>query len=424
MRAGLSRVTITPDHLTEMGGYVARVGPSLGTHDPLYCRALVLEENGTAAALVECDCLGLGLDYTRQVKNRVERATGIPASNVILAATHTHSGPASVFTYGCGALALDWLGWLPDQILSAVQLAKERLVASRVMTGSVGVPGVAINRRDPEAGALDEELIVVWFVGEHGQTIGSLLNFACHAVVMDAENRLYSADFPGAFCASVEEATGSPSVFLQGPCGNINPARRFTFEAVDRMGSALGKAAISTLASAREVDTLELEVGSRPLSLALLPPPDYDTLLLYLSEQIYLARAVPNDGDQRPIRTHRAMAAWAERTLADCCSGRLQTHVDTELQWLRLGDLVLTAVPGELFVEYGIAAKQLAGGRGRQAVVIAYANGDIGYIPTASAYAQAAYEVAWAFKYYGYPGALSPEAGQAIADALSEAIAS
>jgi hypothetical protein len=80
------------------------------------------------------------------------------------------------------------------------------------------------------------------------------------------------------------------------------------------------------------------------------------------------------------------------------------------VQAIRLGDLALVSAPGELFVELGLAVKQ---GAGTSNVFIAgFGNDNIGYIPTRRAYPLGGYEVSEAYKYYGYPAALAPEAGE------------
>jgi len=121
MQGGLAKVDITPQVGVDLTGYSARLEPSTGIHDRLFCRALVLSDGVTEAALVECDTLGFGLEYTRQVKRLIEEQVAIPAANVMVAATHTHSGPASVFLRHCGELPLDWLAEFPGKTVEAVR---------------------------------------------------------------------------------------------------------------------------------------------------------------------------------------------------------------------------------------------------------------------------------------------------------------
>jgi len=425
MLAGASKTDITPPLGTDLTGYIARPGPSIGVHDPLYCRALVLGDRGTSCALIECDVLGFGVEYTRQVKHLIEKETGIPAGNVMLAATHTHSGPASVFLQGCGELAVEWLDDLPGKIVEAVQTAQSDLEEVQMAVGRQVVPGVAINRRDA-GGPVDEELTAVWLTDVRGKSKAVLLHFACHAVVMGAENREVSADFPGAACASVEKALGGSCMYLQGPCGDINPALRLSFEAVVETGEKLAAAALGVVEMGGEgvvVGPGELSSKSQSLRLPLGQAPSFHELVELRREHDRGLGVVEPEDQRDQARMHRAMKSWAQRTIEACCSGLLQREVPVEVQCLELGNLLVIGVPGELFVEFGIEAKRKGRELGKHVLVVAYANGDIGYIPTPDSYEVGGYEVEWAYRYYGYPAALSAGAGARIGEAIETFVA-
>ncbi|NPV07479.1 MAG: hypothetical protein HPY83_05870 [Anaerolineae bacterium] len=423
MLAGFAKTDITPPAGTTLTGYLARLGPAEGVHDPLFCRALVLGQGVDQAALIVADTLGFGIEYTRQVKDAIAQAAGIAPERIILAATHTHAGPASVFLQGCGDLALDWLEGFPAQAVSAVQAAQAGLTEVSVHFASVDVPDVAINRRDPENGPVDEELSAVWFQDATGRVKGALMHFTCHAVVMDADNRLISADYPGAACRQLEELIGAPAMFVQGPCGDINPAHRHSFEAVDGSGAKLARAAAELIrGGGTPIEVGEPAVQSTTLALPLMAPPPYGQLLSFRREHASAAATAEAAGEAIRAKMHRAMVYWADLTIGGVCSGLLQGEVTVEAECLRLGDILLVTSPGELFVEFGLEAKRRARQGGKRAMVVAYANADIGYIPTASSYAKGGYEVEWAHKYYGYPGPLAPEAGEMVGQALAQFI--
>ena len=97
MRAGVSKVCITPPVGTWQGGYGARRHPSVGVHDDLFARALVLagDDGAPAGAVVAVDISGLSHDLADAARRRAGRATGIPAGSIALCASHTHGGPAT-----------------------------------------------------------------------------------------------------------------------------------------------------------------------------------------------------------------------------------------------------------------------------------------------------------------------------------------
>jgi hypothetical protein len=106
------------------------------------------------------------------------------------------------------------------------------------------------------------------------------------------------------------------------------------------------------------------------------------------------------------------MLEWAETTLAAVRNGTLSKSVAAELQIIRLGDIAFVGLPGEPFVELGLSIKETTGLR--TVFICGYTNDDIGYIPTRDEYSQGGYEIDEAFKYYGYPAALAPEAGEIL----------
>ncbi|GAI90376.1 unnamed protein product, partial [marine sediment metagenome] len=120
LRAGTAKVNITPPTGTELSGYVLREQPSLGIHDPLYARALVLEHDGHTIALVSCDLLALRDDSVRAIRTIASQQTGIPPSNIMLSCTHTHSGPATIFLRNCGSVNGEWLIELQRRIAQTV----------------------------------------------------------------------------------------------------------------------------------------------------------------------------------------------------------------------------------------------------------------------------------------------------------------
>ena len=100
---------------------------------------------------------------------------------------------------------------------------------------------------------------------------------------------------------------------------------------------------------------------------------------------------------------------WAAALVA----GTLPAHVEAEVMVIALGAVSLVLLPGEMFVEFGLAIKAHAAPR--PVLPLAYANGTPGYIPHRSAYAEGGYEVADAYRYYGAPAPFAPEAGEAVA---------
>src|SRR5689334_15748814 len=92
---GTGARNITPNVGCQMAGFDARKGVAEGVHDELFSRALVIDDGSTTAALVSVELLGIDCMLAARVRAEIEKRTGIPAQNVVLAATHTHCGPTT-----------------------------------------------------------------------------------------------------------------------------------------------------------------------------------------------------------------------------------------------------------------------------------------------------------------------------------------
>ena len=124
-----------------------------------------------------------------------------------------------------------------------------------------------------------------------------------------------------------------------------------------------------------------------------------------------------------PQTGSRILPAWSDnlcfaRPSIDTAYRKpLLPWVDAEIQVFRLGDLVLVGVPGEYFVELGLQIKEgIKEDGAKQVMICGFANGNVGYIPARRAYPKGGYEVAEAYKYYGYAAAIAPEGGEQIVD--------
>ena len=92
LRVGVATTDITPGTDYPVSGYYSE-RLSTGTKDPLLAKAMVFRQGDLSAAFVVCDLIAIASDLSNEVRRRVERQTGIPGDHVIVAATHTHTGP-------------------------------------------------------------------------------------------------------------------------------------------------------------------------------------------------------------------------------------------------------------------------------------------------------------------------------------------
>jgi neutral ceramidase len=386
VKVGAAKLDITPDGECHLAGYAAREQPALGVHDSVYVKAVTFQCEAFTAAVVSCDLLGFEPAFSDCLRGRLTAEAGV--AHAIITGTHTHSAPASMPLIGCGDVDPEGLEEIADRVMECARMAVRAAVPCRVKTGA-GEARVGMNRRarvgegtrlltsgerrpfDDTPGPLDLTVGVVQLVDQHEKGAALLFNHACHAVCLGHDNRLISADYPGAAASVLEQEPdlGMP-VFLQGACGDINPAvSSRDFEAAEAVGRAVAEATKEALSGR---DTLPL------------------TKLVFAERRLAL-----------PLR------GVSEEVQASVCA-------------LAADSFAVVTMPGEAFVELGMTVRSAS--PFPVTLVAGYANGNIGYLPTRSAYPEGGYEVESAYTYYGYPAPAAPEAGEAVMSGVLECL--
>ncbi|MCC6166888.1 MAG: neutral/alkaline non-lysosomal ceramidase N-terminal domain-containing protein [Caldilineaceae bacterium] len=409
LRAGVAQGTITPPPGLDLTGYIARQNPATGVRDPLYARSLVLDDGRRQIALVSCDLLSVDREFVDDTRRRITLATGLPGLQVMLATTHTHAGPATFFLQGCGDPDPAYVEDLQTRIVALVRQAQSALQPATLAVGEgSSVTGVH-NRRTP-GDVMDPAVEVLRVDRVDGTPLAVVVNYACHPTALSADNTRVSADYPGYVCAQVEAATGAVCLFLTGAIGDVGPVARGD-AVLTQIGQAVADETLRVLPGCTPLAGARLDTEGEILALPLADLPSRDQILDLRAG--YQQQALGAEGRHDPLqaRIARAMVGWSERILDMYRERTLQATVPAEILTLHVGELTIVGVPGELFVELGLQIKAAAPA---PVMVVGFANDSIGYIPARRAYPQGGYEIDDAYKYYGYPAVLAPEAGEMI----------
>lgn len=380
-KAGFGKVDVTPPLGAAYLSFQPRQTPFKGVHDPLFSRAVALEGANERVIMISVDSLGFSADvlgtdwdFIAATTTRIAAATGVSPDHVLLAATHAHSTPQTTHIAPSSQIPEleQWIRDLPDRIALSAVRAIEDLKDAALFYGRGEVKDVARNRRaDLYSGnaPLDPELSAL--VIRRCEDYGIVLNYACHPVTVQAQP-LVSADFPGRVGEILEtQHEVNICLFLQGAAGDINPVRDTTdFSDVDRYGSAIAKVASHILSGPLNQDKPLDEFIACAVDDVILdhrPPPPEDT--------IWETGAIP--------------AKEAALRLNELARVR---QITCRIQVIRLGDVLILAVAGELFTEWGLALKRAF--PNFHVMVAGYANGYIGYIPPTFAFDRGGYETA------------------------------
>ncbi len=415
IHVGAAVVDITPGVGISMGGYGARKGVATGIHDPLFVRAAVLSDGATTLVLAVCDLVGVSGELVDAARLLIERECGIPAANICVAATHTHSGAAPSREQGL----TEFLAVTARKICGAVQMALGAAEPVTLKYAETQVSTISQNRRHPEGPIETTGKILLAAPSGGAPAVATIVNFACHATVLEHDNLLYSADFPGAAARTVERAIGGSCVYMQGACGNINPIwMRHDFAEVERVGGILGAAATRTAHELRPLGEGQWAVNlnwsestpKTPAPGTLLTEPRFAAAVKRLNLP---RRVLPELGEIE--RELQELEAGMQRLEASDVAGRRalrprynQLRLDRvqkvqdpaaagdtrqiEIQAFRLSDeCAVIALPGEFFVETARELEQSCGVK--HLLICGYANDTIGYVAAAHEFPHAGYEV-------------------------------
>ena len=235
IKAGVARHCITPPIGVSLYGYFH---DRIGTYvkDDLFCHVMVIQGDGGKVVLVSLDMGAIRQEEVLAAKKLITEKTGIPGENVLICATHTHTGPVISPTsfLKCN---LEWLGALPGRIADTVKEADDKLqdailVPARTIAEDVGSNRVTRLKNGMEkfshegigqAGPVDKELQALRVCNMEGETFGMLVNFAQHADnIGGATADFISADWPGQVWRTIAQVYGEHviTVFLNGCCGD------------------------------------------------------------------------------------------------------------------------------------------------------------------------------------------------------------
>jgi len=390
-QAGSASVVITPGKATDLGGYAGRTGKSLGTHDDLYAKALVWEQKGNFYALITADLAGLSQKAAGRIKKKIRQQLGIPERHLVLACSHTHSGPTLDVFAGMGTPDSCYALFLEKRIVSCVQQALKSLAPACLVAGK-GKVRININRCWPE-GPVDEEISVL-LVRSAEKPIARLVNYACHPVVLGRDNLFFSADYPGVVQTMTEKVLGGITLFTLGCCGDINPQLRGSFQIAEKLGQVLAGEVIRVESLLPQGTQPEIKMRKEKIFLPLHPPSQKQLKKILVESQ----RQENKSTCLLEKVTWKRWADWACFYLSLSEKKDLPRKIPVTLTAISTGETTLLFLPGEVFVEIGLKIKKES--PFPHTVIVSCADGVVGYFPTGKVFCKHGYETDAAFIWY------------------------
>jgi sugar phosphate isomerase/epimerase len=412
LTTGIAIIDITPPVGYRMSGYFSE-RLSTGTSNPLNAKAIVLHQGRERAALVFCDIIGLSPDVSSRSRAQASKKTGIPVENILIASTHTHTGPLyfgalrkhfhdlAVAKYGSDPREkVDYPSELVAKLVKVITQADATVKPFRIEAGVAEQQGLSFNRRfhmkngsvrfnpgvlNPDivrvAGPIDTDVGIVLFHKADGRSAAAaLINFTLHLDTVGGTK--YAADYPFYLEQSLREKYGDEFVLLfgTGTCGDINHIDVTSKERLktDYIGKTLGQTVKERVDSLKFVSEPGLAVRREII---------HAPLQSYGSEKVAWARKNIKKVGTGELSFLKQVEAY--KILA--IEMRHGETIPLEVQVFRLSrDVAVVGLPGEVFVDLGLAIKRAS--PFPTTLVIELCQDAPGYIPTKKAFVEGSYE--------------------------------
>ena len=416
IKVGVAVADITPPIGYRMSGYFSE-RLSTGTHDPLNAKAICFKQGDERAVLVFCDLAGMSPDVTSQARETASEKTGIPASNILIAATHSHTGPlyfgalrkhfhdlAMAKNGGDEQEDVDYPAELTDKLVDVIQRANNVVAPVKIETGVAHQTRLSFNRRfhmkdgtvrfnpgklNPDivrpCGPIDPDVSIMLVRDPNeGKPVAGLTVFALHLDTVGGTE--YGADYPYYLETELHKEFGTDyvSLFGTGPCGDINhidvshDRPQKGNEEAERIGTALAETVTNALPKLERLKSPKLAVRSTTLQVP---------LQKYTEEQVEQAREDILKIGTRELSFLKQVEAY--KIMALQLLDRSDLPMDVQV--FRLSDdVAIVGLPGEIFVELGLAIKKAS--PFKTTLVMELCNDAPGYVPTKKAFAEGSYE--------------------------------
>ena len=376
---------ITPPvgvELSGFGWYLER--KSTGIIEPLYAKSMLWQWEDARGAFISCDLIAVSRKLVKDIRTKVSKECQIPFDNIIVSTTHTHSGPQTLEELiGWGEKDPDYLQRLPDLIADSSKSAKNEMSPARLEYGETPVSGISYNRENKD-GVTDDCLKVLKIIFDT-KTVGFLVNYSCHPVVMCEDTSLISGDFTGIAINKVSAKHQCTGIFIQGSSGDQNPVYCHLpqEEAVeklhllsDRFAGFIEKALDNTKPVVKE----PVSAGRKIISLPqiILDRAAVLRTLIITDDFLKYQGSLPEEVERR-LKFEKAVheALWKRFDVPG-------DKRETEIQAVKFGDFIIATHPAELFFQFHKDLEESL--KSYKTMISGYTNDFIGYVPTPDKY--------------------------------------
>lgn len=347
LRVAFGEVDVSPKLDPAKPVYMAGFGhnrKATAIHDPIMARAIVLDDGKAKIALVSVDVVGLFLPFVETIREQLPEF-----KYVLVSSTHNHEGPDTVGLWGSSPFVCgvddEYMKSMREKIVAMVKEAAGKLQPAQPRIGRKNIPELLHDGREPQV--LHDELVVLEF-RKDAKLIGLVVQWNCHPETLGSKNTEISSDYVAATVARLKKEYGCPIVYLTGTVGGLMTSLNVpikdaagkewkdgTFEKTNLYGEKLAEKAIECMKASEELKLAPFEVRTR-------------SFLLPVDNPLYRAGWKMNV-------LRRSMFSWSgdpyEKDPKTSTDINKPTACRTEIGYLKLGDLEVAAIPGEIYPE-------------------------------------------------------------------------
>ena len=417
LKAGISRIDITPPKGLELAGYPHYPRNNEGAHDPLYATCMYLENEKTSIAMVTLDLLFFSKKHVAKVRRLAEEKIGIPSKNIMISCSHTHSAPWAAGRLDIESLEAgkeqpkEYVESLIQDIVNIISSAKEKAFTASFASGTAicgEESGIGGNRR-VRGGPHDPLVSVIAIKDENDKIRGAFVNYTLHPTFIHEWSNVCTADYPCYLKLQLEELTdGAIVAFAQGTSGNQS-SRYYrqgeSYDEAERVGRTLGKAAYTVIEKAQWKTELEIETKSTEVEISLRDFGTEEELIKQVEndekiyKELYAKYGKSINREEYYLWQNANLKLLGSEDQLGYVRMRkngtkielLEDEAPAEIQVFALGDTCVVGLQGEVFVEYGLYIKAMAGFK--TVIINELANGVLpGYLYTPESLVTGGYE--------------------------------
>ncbi len=393
---GISRVDITP----KIGGNLYGYNPNIyseSVHDNLDVTAFAFSANEKTALMLSVTVCSVNDVLQSNIRKEISEKTGVPFGNIMICATHTHSGPNITGGTGWGEMDHDYSeNCFYKACVNAAVSAVSNMEPVKV-SSAVGKSYVGINRRELNDnngvelgqnpwGPFNPDMTVISFKNNDDVIVGNIISYGCHGTSAGLNHEI-TRDWSGIMIDAVESVSGAVTAFFNGPEGDVGPRLSNgktigNIKLTEELGAIAAADALKIYNSLPEYTEVDFDVFAGELNLPLLPKIPLSEAEKYIAEY--------EGKDKWPLARKRL------QYFKNVKEAHLMGEKDEEYRvipqtLIKIGDVVFASCPYELFSEINLRIQKYE--KDFNVIVLSNVNGTGGYFPTQSEICRAGYEI-------------------------------